>query len=82
MTADDFSKSLPQGGNWKPVKDIDGDGAKLYIQKGSKMNDGEFDEMKHHFRNKIAAQFYSNILLQCNCHFFLKKIRQSREISY
>jgi replicative DNA helicase len=42
---DDFGKSLPQGGNWKPVKDIDGDdGAKLYIQKGSKMNDGEFDD--------------------------------------
>lgn len=34
----------PAGGNWKPVKSDDGDGAKLYIQKGSKMNDGEFDE--------------------------------------
>jgi replicative DNA helicase len=32
------------GGNWKPFKDNDGDGAKLYIQKGSKMNDGAFDE--------------------------------------
>src|SRR6185503_5074308 len=41
---DDLNRSLPQGGNWKPVKDIDGDGAKLYIQKGSKMNDGEFDD--------------------------------------
>lgn len=41
---DNFNKSLPQGGSWKPVKDIDGDGAKLYIQKGSKMNDGEFDD--------------------------------------
>ena len=40
----DFSGSLPAGGNWKPVKTDDGDGAKLYIQKGSKMNDGEFDE--------------------------------------
>ncbi|MEO8764080.1 MAG: replicative DNA helicase [Ginsengibacter sp.] len=40
----DFSKSLPQGGSWKPVKDTGGDGAKLYIQKGSKMNDGEFDD--------------------------------------
>ena len=40
----DFDASLPAGGNWKPVKDIDGDGAKLYIQKGSKMNDGEFDD--------------------------------------
>ncbi|MFZ1304509.1 MAG: DnaB-like helicase C-terminal domain-containing protein, partial [Ferruginibacter sp.] len=40
----DFAGSLP-GGNWKPVKGDDGDGgAKLYIQKGSKMNDGEFDE--------------------------------------
>ena len=35
---------VPGGGNWKPVKSDDGDGAKLYIQKGSKMNDGEFDE--------------------------------------
>jgi replicative DNA helicase len=41
---DNFNKNLPQGGSWKPVKDIDGDGAKLYIQKGSKMNDGEFDD--------------------------------------
>ncbi len=41
---DDFNKALPQGGSWKPVKDIDGGGAKLYIQKGSKMNDGEFDD--------------------------------------
>ncbi|MEO6330501.1 MAG: replicative DNA helicase [Ginsengibacter sp.] len=40
----DFDSSLPAGGSWKPVKDIDGDGAKLYIQKGSKMNDGEFDD--------------------------------------
>ncbi len=33
------------GGNWKPVSDLGGgDGAKLYIQKGSKMNDGEFDD--------------------------------------
>ena len=39
----DFSGSLPKGGNWKPVKSNDADGAKLYIQKGSKMNDGEFD---------------------------------------
>ena len=41
---DDFNKALPQGGSWKPVKDVDGGGAKLYIQKGSKMNDGEFDD--------------------------------------
>ena len=32
---------LPQG-NWKPVPD--GEGPKLYIQKGSKMNDGAYDE--------------------------------------
>jgi len=34
------------GGNWKPVSGLGGgdDGAKLYIQKGSKMNDGEFDD--------------------------------------
>ncbi|MDQ2719625.1 MAG: replicative DNA helicase [Bacteroidota bacterium] len=40
---DDFGPGLPEG-KWKPVKDIDNDGAKLYIQKGSKMNDGEFDD--------------------------------------
>ncbi len=40
----DFDASLPAGGSWKPVKDTGGDGAKLYIQKGSKMNDGEFDD--------------------------------------
>ena len=39
----DISGQLPSGGNWKPVSDVDG-GAKLYIQKGSKMNDGEFDD--------------------------------------
>jgi replicative DNA helicase len=42
--ASDASSHLPAGGNWKPVPDINGDGAKLYIQKGSKMNDGEFDD--------------------------------------
>lgn len=44
---DDFVSNSPlsSGGNWKPVKDIDGEGgAKLYIQKGSKMNDSEYDE--------------------------------------
>ena len=34
---------IPQG-NWKPISGSGDDGAKLYIQKGSKMNDGEFDE--------------------------------------
>jgi len=38
--------AAPGGGNWKPVAGLDGgdDGAKLYIQKGSKMNNGEFDD--------------------------------------
>ena len=40
----EFNQGLPAGGNWTPVKDIDGDEARLYIQKGSKMNDGEFDD--------------------------------------
>ena len=35
--------NLPAGGKWKPVQG-GSEGAKLYIQKGSKMNDGEFDE--------------------------------------
>ena len=35
----------PSGGNFRPVKDDEGGaGAKLYIQKGSKMNDGAFDD--------------------------------------
>jgi len=39
---DDFANiGLPQG-NWKPVPDEEG--PKLYIQKGSKMNDGAYDE--------------------------------------
>ncbi|MFT3681665.1 MAG: replicative DNA helicase [Ferruginibacter sp.] len=33
------------GGNFRPVRGDEGsDGAKLYIQKGSKMNDGNFDD--------------------------------------
>jgi replicative DNA helicase len=32
----------PQGGSWKPVSDVDG--PKLYIQKGSKMNDLPFSD--------------------------------------
>ena len=31
-------------GNFRPVKGDDGGSAKLYIQKGSKMNDGNFDD--------------------------------------
>ena len=41
----DFGNAgLPKDGNWKPVNESGGDGARMYIQKGSKMNDGEFDE--------------------------------------
>ena len=32
------------GGSWKPLPTSDGDGANMYIQKGSKMNDERFDE--------------------------------------
>jgi replicative DNA helicase len=32
------------GGNWKPVRGGAGDDASMYIQKGSKMNDGDFDD--------------------------------------
>ena len=40
----DFGGGKP-GGSFKPVKsDDDGGGAKLYIQKGSKMNDNTFDD--------------------------------------
>ena len=40
----DFGNSGP-GGSFRPVKPgEDGGGAKLYIQKGSKMNDGAFDD--------------------------------------
>jgi replicative DNA helicase len=34
--------SMPSGGNWKPISD--GEGPKLYIQKGSKMNDLPFSD--------------------------------------
>ncbi len=38
--------SMPSGGgNWKPVAGLDGGGSpKMYIQKGSKMNDEQFDD--------------------------------------
>jgi len=40
----DFGGGSP-GGGFRPVKGSDdGEGAKLYIQKGSKMNDGAFDD--------------------------------------
>ena len=32
------------GGNWRPVQGSGGEGAKMYIQKGSKMNEGSFDD--------------------------------------
>jgi len=41
---DDFNPNLGGGGNWKPVQGGGSDGASLYIQKGSKMNDGQFDD--------------------------------------
>ena len=54
---DDFGGGAPPpsgggGGNWKPIPPGGGpgttppagDGARLFIQKGSKMNTGEFDE--------------------------------------
>lgn len=34
----------PSGGSWKPVSTSGGDDAKLYIQKGSKMNDSAYDD--------------------------------------
>jgi replicative DNA helicase len=33
---------LPGGGNWKPIPQDDG--PKVFVQKGSKMNDMNFDE--------------------------------------
>lgn len=43
--AGDFNSALPPGGgNWKPVSGGGDDGASMYIQKGSKMNDGAFDD--------------------------------------
>ena len=38
------TNSRPTGGNWKPIPREGNDGANMYIQKGSKMNDGTFDE--------------------------------------
>lgn len=34
----------PSGGSWKPVSTSGGDDAKLYIQKGSKMNDSAYED--------------------------------------
>jgi hypothetical protein len=35
---------LPQGGSWRPV--ADNEGAKLFIQKGSRMNDNPGADME------------------------------------
>ena len=40
---DDFNPNMG-GGSWKPVQGGGSDGANMYIQKGSKMNDGQFDD--------------------------------------
>lgn len=43
--SDDFGGiGVPGGGNWKPVQDNDGDGARLYIQAGSRMKDLPMDD--------------------------------------
>jgi replicative DNA helicase len=39
----DFNPNMG-GGNWKPVQGGGDDSARMYIQKGSKMNDGAFDD--------------------------------------
>jgi replicative DNA helicase len=43
MESDDFGGMGIPKGNWKPVPGED-DNARLFIQKGSKMNDGQFDD--------------------------------------
>jgi replicative DNA helicase len=39
-----FAANLPKEGNWRPVSETGGDDARMYIQKGSKMNDDEFED--------------------------------------
>jgi replicative DNA helicase len=39
-----FNPGLSKDGNWRKVPGSGNDDHKLYIQKGSKMNDGEFDD--------------------------------------
>ncbi len=41
---DNFGGNPMPGGNWKPVSDIDGGGARMFIQTGSKMNDLQDDD--------------------------------------
>ena len=40
---------LPKEGSWRPVAGIEGNEAKMFIQKGSKMNDGEFEDDENPF---------------------------------
>jgi replicative DNA helicase len=41
----EFNPNIGGGGNWKPVQGGGGDdGASMYVQRGSKMNDGQFDD--------------------------------------
>lgn len=42
---DDYTPSLPGEGKWKRIEEKSGDeGGSIYIQKGSKMNDEQYDE--------------------------------------
>lgn len=41
---DDFSGLGLPGGSWKPVSDADNGGARVFIQTGSKMNEGSFGD--------------------------------------
>ncbi len=43
-SAEGFASGLPKEGNWKPVSETGGNEARMYIQKGSKMNDETYDE--------------------------------------
>jgi len=39
-----ISPNMPNEGRWKPVSETEGNDARMFIQKGSKMNDDEFDD--------------------------------------
>jgi len=43
-TLDEGRSQMPQGASWKPMAAAEEEGAKLYIQKGSKMNDVPFND--------------------------------------
>ncbi len=48
--ADDFGGiGMPAGGSWKPVKDDEGGGARLYIQAGSRMKDLPMEDDENPF---------------------------------